>query len=578
MRRNLSHIAAMAFNEPLLLEPAYARVFFCALGKEMGAGSLAVPQQAVQLDADGMQLAVTDYMAGGQRPAKSYQVKNGIAILPVSGTLVHKLGTLRPYSGMTGYDGLTARLQMAVNDPDVRGILLDIDSPGGQAAGAFDCADMIYRLREQKPVWALCNDMACSAAMLLAAACTRRLVTQTAKIGSIGVMMAHTSYEKQLAQEGVDITLIYSGQHKVDGNSIQALPAGVRADFQRRIDEARRMFVDKVSLYTGLSSEAVMNTEAAVYDGQAGIDAGLADQLINAADAVEVMVSAINKEINREVNMSQTNVSIIEAVAQENQRVMEILNCQEAKGREQLAQMLAGQPGMTVEQAKAFLAAVPAASVANTGDQIMGLPEAKGREQLAQMLAGQPGMTVEQAKAFLAAAPAAGTGDQIMGLPEAKGREQLAQMLAGQPGMTVEQAKAFLAAAPAAGTGDQIMALPEAKGREQLAQTLAEQPGMTVDQAKTLLAAAPVAGSASVGDQIMALPEAKGREQLAQALTEQPGMTVAQAKTLLAAAPVASQPSQETLFDRFMAQHAASAVSGGGTAGRGEEDLLMSMP
>ena len=242
MRRNLSHIAAMAFNEPLLLEPAYARVFFCALGKEMGAGSLAVPQQAVQLDADGMQLAVTDYMAGGQRPAKSYQVKNGIAILPVSGTLVHKLGTLRPYSGMTGYDGLTARLQMAVNDPDVRGILLDIDSPGGQAAGAFDCADMIYRLREQKPVWALCNDMACSAAMLLAAACTRRLVTQTAKIGSIGVMMAHTSYEKQLAQEGVDITLIYSGQHKVDGNSIQALPAGVRADFQRRIDQT--------SLYT----------------------------------------------------------------------------------------------------------------------------------------------------------------------------------------------------------------------------------------------------------------------------------------------------------------------------------------
>ncbi|NUH56546.1 S49 family peptidase [Citrobacter portucalensis] len=538
MRRNLSHIAAMAFNEPLLLEPAYARVFFCALGKEIGAGSLAVPQQNVQLDASGMQLAVTDYMADGQRPAKSYQVKNGVAILPVSGTLVHKLGTLRPFSGMTGYDGLTARLQQAVNDPDVRGILLDIDSPGGQAAGAFDCADMIYRLREQKPVWALCNDIACSAAMLLAAACTRRLVTQTAKIGSIGVMMAHTSYEKQLAQEGVDITLIYSGQHKVDGNSIQALPAGVRADFQRRIDEARRMFVDKVALYTGLGSEAVMNTEAAVYDGQAGIDAGLADQLINAADAVDVMVSALNDSVTKENAMTVKNLTVAEAVAQENQRVMGILNCQEAKGREQLAQMLAGQPGMTVEQAKAFLAAAPAASAAGTGDQIMALPEAKGREQLAQMLAGQPGMTVEQAKAFLAAAPAAsaaGTGDQIMALPEAKGREQLAQMLAGQPGMTVEQAKAFLAAAP-------------------------------------------VASAAGTGDQIMALPEAKGREQLAQALAEQPGMTVEQAKTLLAAAPQASQPSQENLFDRFMAQHSSCAVSGGGAAGSGEENMLLSMP
>ncbi|EIS3325054.1 S49 family peptidase [Escherichia coli] len=538
MRCNLSHIAAMAFNEPLLLEPAYARVFFCALGKEMGAGSLAVPQQAVQLDADGMQLAVTDYMTGGPRPVKSYQVKNGIAILPVSGTLVHKMGTLRPYSGMTGYDGLTARLKSAVNDPDVRGILLDIDSPGGQAAGAFDCADMIYRLREQKPVWALCNDMACSAAMLLAAACTRRLVTQTAKIGSIGVMMAHTSYEKQLAQEGVDITLIYSGQHKVDGNSIQALPSGVRADFQRRIDEARRMFVDKVAFYTGLSSEVVMNTEAAVYDGQAGIDTGLADQLINAADAVDVMVSALNDSVTQENTMTTKNLSVAEAVSQENQRVMGILNCQEAKGREKLAQMLAGQQGMSVEQAKTLLAAAPVAGTDSTGDQIVALPEAKGREQLARTLAEQPGMTVEQAKTLLAAAPVAG----------------------------------------AASTGEQIIALPEAKGREQLARTLAEQPGMTVEQAKMLLAAAPVTGAASTSEQIMALPEAKGREKLAQALAEQPGMTVEQAKTLLAAAPSVSQPSQVTLFERFMAQHAASAVSGGGTAGNGEEELLMSMP
>ncbi|UMS01465.1 peptidase S49 family protein [Escherichia coli] len=533
----------MAFNEPLLLEPAYARVFFCALGKEIGAGSLSVPQESVYLDTTGMQMTVTDYMADGKRPAKSYQVKNGIAILPVTGTLVHKMGTLQPYSGMTGYDGLTARLQMAVNDPDVRGILLDIDSPGGQAAGAFDCADMIYRLRKQKTVWALCNDNACSAAMLLAAACTRRLVTQTARIGSIGVMMAHTSYEKQLAQEGVDITLIYSGQHKADGNSIQALPAGVRADFQRRIDEARRMFVDKVALYTGLSTEAVMNTEAAVYDGQAGIDIGLADQLINAADAVEEMVSALNNETSEDKNMPGTNLSVAEAVAQENQRVMGILNCQEAKGREQLAKALAGQPGMSVEQAKTLLAAAPVAGTDNTGDQIMALPEAKGREQLAKALARQPGMSVEQAKTLLAAAPVAGTDN----------------------------------------TGDQIMALPEAKGREQLAKTLAGQPGMSVEQAKTLLAAAPVAGTDNTGDQIMALPEAKGREQLAKALAGQPGMSVEQAKTLLAAAPVTDQDSldsQEGLFERFMALHSPAPVCPGKSASAtsADEEMMMSIP
>ncbi len=125
------------------------------------------------------------------------------------------------------------------------GVLLDIDSPGGQAAGAFDCADMIYRLRQQKPVWALCNDTACSAAMLLASACSRRLVTQTSRIGSIGVMMSHVSYAGHLAQAGVDITLIYSGAHKVDGNQFEALPAEVRRDMQQRIDAARRMFAEK---------------------------------------------------------------------------------------------------------------------------------------------------------------------------------------------------------------------------------------------------------------------------------------------------------------------------------------------
>ena len=221
MRRNLSHIIAAAFNEPLLLEPAYARVFFCALGREMGAASLSVPQQQVQLDAPGMLAETDEYMAGGKRPARVYRVVNGIAVLPVTGTLVHRLGGMRPFSGMTGYDGIVACLQQAMADSQVRGILLDIDSPGGQAAGAFDCADMIYRLRQQKPVWALCNDTACSAAMLLASACSRRLVTQTSRIGSIGVMMSHVSYAGHLAQAGVDITLIYSGAHKVMAISLK---------------------------------------------------------------------------------------------------------------------------------------------------------------------------------------------------------------------------------------------------------------------------------------------------------------------------------------------------------------------
>ncbi|EIS4016831.1 S49 family peptidase [Salmonella enterica] len=472
MKRNLSHIAAMAFNEPLLLEPAYARVFFCALGREMGAGSLSIPQQAAQLSPQEMLSETDTFMANGKRQARVYQVREGIAVLPVTGSLVHRLGGMRPFSGMTGYDGITACLQQAMDDPEVKGVLLDIDSPGGQAAGAFDCADMIYRLRQQKPVWALCNDTACSAAMLLAAACSRRLVTQTAIIGSVGVMMAHTSYAKQLEQNGVDITLIYSGSHKVDGNAVSALPDTVRADFQRRIDAARDLFVGKVADYTGLSVDDVMATEAAIYEGQAGIDIGFADEMVNAADAVSVMSAALKKQQSAGGNMP--DLTAAEAVAQENARVMGIMTSEAAKGREALAQVLAATPGMTVEQAQAIMSAAPVTSqqatpsttadVPGESDRILACSEAKGREALAQALAATPGMTAEQAGKLLAVAPReqdSALRDAIMGCDEAKGREKLAETLAGEPGMTAEKAKKILMAAPAATPAsafDQFMA------------------------------------------------------------------------------------------------------------------------
>ncbi|EBP9228897.1 S49 family peptidase [Salmonella enterica] len=356
---------------------------------------------------------------------------------------------------MTGYDGITARLQQAISDPEVTGVLLDIDSPGGQAAGAFDCADMIYRLGQQKPIWALMNDVACSGAMLLASACSRRLVTQTARIGSVGVVMAHASYAGQLEQEGVEITLLYSGKHKTDLNPYQALPDDVRTDYQQKMDATRQMFADRVAQYIGLSAEAVMATEAAIYDGQAGIEVGLADEMVNAADAISVMAAALK---NNSKGGDMPELTATEAAAQENQRVMGIIGCPEAKGREALAQMLAGQPGMSVAQAQAILAAAaPQQGVVSEADRIMALDEANGREELAATLAAMPDMTAERAKTILAAAPRAGAtslSDSILALDEAKGREELAGKLATIPGMTVEQARELLAAAPdASGSG-----------------------------------------------------------------------------------------------------------------------------
>ncbi len=78
------------------------------------------------------------------------QVINGIAVLPEAGTLGSRTRALQPYTGMTGYNGIIARLQQAASDPMVDGILLDMDTPGGMVAGAFDCADIIARAKPDK--------------------------------------------------------------------------------------------------------------------------------------------------------------------------------------------------------------------------------------------------------------------------------------------------------------------------------------------------------------------------------------------------------------------------------------------
>lgn len=405
--RNLPHIASMAFNEPLMLEPAYARVFFCALAGQLGITRLTDPASGVTLGAE--QIAEPLALFGddeemGPRPSRSYQVINGIAVLPVSGTLVSKTRSLQPYSGMTGYNGVIARLQQAISDPGVDGILLDMDTPGGMVSGAFDCADIIARMRDIKPVWALANDMNCSAGQLIASSASRRLVTQTARTGSIGVMMAHSNYGAVLKTNGVEVTLIYSGDHKVDGNPYEKLPKDVRADFQTRIDATRQMFAEKVSAYTGMSVQAVLDTEAAVFSGQESVDNGLADELVNNTDALGVMREALDRRkktttggtmpspsasaaTNQPADQTATqteqvttvdtttaalstpadlSAQVSAAVAAENGRIMGILNCEEAKGRESQARALAETPGMTVESAQRILVAAPQSAQART--------------------------------------------------------------------------------------------------------------------------------------------------------------------------------------------------------------------
>lgn len=123
----------------------------------------------------------------GQPPAtRGYEVTpEGVAIVPILGTLVRRTAGLEAQSGLTSYAGIEKNLAAALQDSAVKGVLLDIDSPGGEAGGVFDLADRIYAARKIKPVWAAANEEAFSAAYALAASAGKIYVSRTGGVGSV---------------------------------------------------------------------------------------------------------------------------------------------------------------------------------------------------------------------------------------------------------------------------------------------------------------------------------------------------------------------------------------------------------
>lgn len=198
---NLPHLAQRVFNTPLALHPRKAEVVMAALMDRFGITQ--VNRAGAWADDDNGFFTKT----GRDRDA-GYDVLEGVAVIAVHGTLVQKLGSLRPYSGMTGYDGIRQTFLTAMCDPDVKAICLDIDSPGGEVAGCFDLVDLIYASRGKKPIHAILTENAYSAAYAIASAADRILVPRTGGVGSVGVIVIHCDWSQRIKEEGLQVTII----------------------------------------------------------------------------------------------------------------------------------------------------------------------------------------------------------------------------------------------------------------------------------------------------------------------------------------------------------------------------------
>lgn len=258
----LTHLAARLYDTPLLIARAKLDAILAVLGPRIGLHELPTLDAALP------------------GPRNLAPAPSGIALIPIHGTLVRRALGVEAASGLTSYAEISLRLDAALADLAIQGIVLDIDSPGGEAGGAFDLAARIRQAGCVKPIWAHANDAACSAAYALASAAERLTLSQTAGVGSIGVIALHVDQSARDAQEGLTYTAIYAGAHKNDYSPHAPLSADAAAALQTEVDRLYAIFVGQVAAMRGLEPEAVRALEARLMFGEDAVQAGLADAVM----------------------------------------------------------------------------------------------------------------------------------------------------------------------------------------------------------------------------------------------------------------------------------------------------------
>lgn len=287
------------FNKPLLIAPPNAQTIAAFLQNRIGAGSRrgnddddggsSAQYFKGDLREDGSVVyhkpRASRFMAewaldDNGRPLPFRRTPEGTGIVTVVGELVNRGAWIGASSGLVSYEGVKHQLSQAAADPRTKAIVLDLETPGGEAVGAFEAAAAVREAAKVKPVVAVVNGMAASAGYALASGASRIVTMPTGVSGSIGVVMVHFDYSQFLADEGVKPTLIFAGAHKVDGNPFEELPEAVRTDFQREVDAFYSKFVETVAAgRRGLSTDAIRSTEARTFLGDEAVRVGLADSV-----------------------------------------------------------------------------------------------------------------------------------------------------------------------------------------------------------------------------------------------------------------------------------------------------------
>jgi signal peptide peptidase SppA len=284
MSNLLIRIADRVMNRPLMILPEKLALIASVLEGRIGIDATELNEieaEHLKNGSDASRFVGNFELADPRDPksVKPYRTQKGVAVIPVMGSLVNRGAWIGSRSGMTSYEGLKHQISVAAQDASVSSILLDMDSPGGEAVGAFEVADVVREAGKSTPVVAIVNGMSASAAYAIASAASQIITMPSGVSGSVGVVLMHADYSHALHERGVKPTLIHAGARKVDGNPYQPLTDDVKAELKAEVDQFYDLFVSSVAKGRKgrMTEKAVRGTEARTFIGQAAVDVGLAD-------------------------------------------------------------------------------------------------------------------------------------------------------------------------------------------------------------------------------------------------------------------------------------------------------------
>lgn len=277
--------------------------------------------------------------------------------------------------GGTILENFKDSLAAAVADASILRIVLEINSPGGEAMGIEEAAKAIRAANAKKPVTAFVDGMAASAAYWLASAAGRIVLSsQSSQVGSVGVVLTMRDTRARDAAAGIKTHEIVSSQSpmkRVDPETEEGL-----ASLKAYVDRFAAIFVDAIAGYRGKDADAVLQDfgRGGMVFAADAVKVGMADAVMTREELMRSLeagatgnnsggLTAQNKEGGKMEGQEQPDIAKAkaEAAAEERNRIGAILSLPEAKGREKLTQTLALQPAMTADAAKEVLALTPTA-------------------------------------------------------------------------------------------------------------------------------------------------------------------------------------------------------------------------